>query len=85
MIFGIAPLWRGQGLASRAVRLAARWALSLPGVAAVELRIDQDMPISQRVAEDAGFAVAGTITQFVPGIGETFEDLRYILARQPQP
>src|SRR5215472_11524097 len=85
MIFGIAPLWRGQGLASRAVRLAARWALSLPGVAAVELRIDQDMLISQRVAEDAGFAVAGTITQFVPGTGETFEDLRYILARQPQP
>ena len=26
MIYGIAPRWRGRGLASRAVRLAARWA-----------------------------------------------------------
>ena len=83
MIFGIAPRWRGRGLASRAVRLAARWALGLPGVTAVELRIDQDMLASQHVAEHAGFAVAGTVTQFVPGTGETFEDLRYVRERQP--
>jgi RimJ/RimL family protein N-acetyltransferase len=83
MIYGIAPRWRGRGLASRAVRLGARWALSLPGVTAVELRIDQDHKASQHVAANAGFAVAGTVTQFVPGTGETFEDLRYVLGQQP--
>lgn len=41
MIYGIAPRWRGRCLAGRAVRLAARWALSLPGVTTVELRIDR--------------------------------------------
>jgi RimJ/RimL family protein N-acetyltransferase len=82
MIYGIAPRWRGRGLASRAVRLAARWALTLPGVTTVELRIDQDHTASQHVAANAGFAVAGTVTQFVPGTGQTFEDLRYILEQQ---
>jgi RimJ/RimL family protein N-acetyltransferase len=79
MIFGIAPRWRGRGLASRAVRLAVRWVLSLPSVTAVELRIDQDMVTCHHVAENAGFTVAGMVTQFVPGTGETFEDLRYVL------
>jgi RimJ/RimL family protein N-acetyltransferase len=85
MIYGIAPRWRGRGLASRAVRLAARWALTLPGVTTVELRIGQDHTASQHVAANAGFAVAGTVRQFVPGTGQTFEDLRYILERQPEP
>jgi RimJ/RimL family protein N-acetyltransferase len=83
MIFGIAPRWRGRGIATRAVRLSAHWALSLPGVAVVELRIDQEMRTCQHVAENAGFTSAGIVTQFVPGTGETFEDLRYILARLP--
>jgi RimJ/RimL family protein N-acetyltransferase len=81
MIYGIAPRWQGWGMASRAVRLAARWALSLPGVRAVELRIDQDVVEFQRVAVNAGFVVAGTVAQFVPGTGETFEDLRYVLGQ----
>ena len=79
MIYGIAPGWRGRGLASRAVRLAARWALSQPGVTTVELRIDQDMMICQHVAANAGFIPAGTVTQVVAGTGATFEDLRYVL------
>jgi hypothetical protein len=36
----------------------------------------------RHVAENAGFTVAGTVTQFVAGTGETYEDLRYILPRQ---
>jgi len=83
MIYGIAPRWRGRGLASRAARLAARWALSLPGVTAVELRIGQDHPASHHVANNAGFAMAGTVTQSVPGTGETYEDLCYVLEQQP--
>jgi len=35
MIYGMAPSWRGRGLASRAARLGASWALSLPSVDAV--------------------------------------------------
>ena len=85
MIYGIAPCWRGRGLASRAARLTARWALGLPGVTAVELRIGQDHTASQHVANNAGFAGAGTVSQFVPGTGETFEDLRYVLEQQPAP
>jgi RimJ/RimL family protein N-acetyltransferase len=85
MIYGITPRWRALGLASRAARLAAQWAISQPGVSTVELRIDQDMPASQHVAANAGFVRAGTITQFVPGTGETFEDLRYVLAQPAAP
>jgi len=83
MIYGIAPRWRGRGLASRAALLTARWALSLLSVTAVELRISQDNTASQHVANNAGFAVTGTVTQFVPGTGETYEDLRYVLEQQP--
>ena len=84
LVYGIAPRWRGLGLASRATRLAARWALSLPGVTTVELRIDQSHAASQRVASNAGFTQAGAVTQFVPGTGQTFEDLRYVLHRAPE-
>ena len=62
MEYGIAPRWRRRGLATR----AARWALSLPDVTAVELRIAQQNTASQHVAVNAGFAAAGTVTQFVP-------------------
>ncbi len=84
LVYGIAPRWRGRGLASRATRLAAHWALSLPGVTTVELRIDQHHPASQHVASNAGFAQAGTVTQLVPGTGQTFEDLRYVLHQEPE-
>ena len=81
MIYGIAPRWRGRGFASRAARLGARWALDLPGVAAVELRIGQGAGASRRVARNAGFRPAGIVSQYVPGTGDTFEDLRFILKK----
>jgi hypothetical protein len=78
----------GRPLTDGVVRLrlpspAAHWALSLPGVTAVELRIGHDYAASQHVTNNAGSSVAGTVTEFVPGTGETFEDLRYVLERQP--
>ncbi|HEY6280068.1 MAG TPA: GNAT family protein [Streptosporangiaceae bacterium] len=79
MIYGMAPRWRGQGMASRAARLAARSVASQPGVRSVEVRIGQDARASRHVAVNAGFVVAGTVPQFVPATGETFEDLRYLL------
>jgi RimJ/RimL family protein N-acetyltransferase len=79
MIYGIAPKCRGRGLASRAARLGALWALNLLGVTIIELRIDRNEIASQHVALNAGFVEMGTVYQFVPGTGMTFEDLRYVL------
>jgi RimJ/RimL family protein N-acetyltransferase len=81
MSYGIAPRWRGRGLASRAARLAGHWALRLPHVITVQLRIGQGHTASQHVAVNAGFVLAGTVTQVVTGTGETFEDLCYVLTR----
>jgi hypothetical protein len=57
-------------------QLAARWALNLPGVTTAGLRVDQTQRASRQMAENAGFALAGTVTQFVPGARQMFEDLR---------
>jgi RimJ/RimL family protein N-acetyltransferase len=69
MIYGIAPRWRGRGLASRAVRLAARWAATLPGVKTIELRIDRDMIECQHVAANAGFVGPGPCASSFPAPG----------------
>jgi hypothetical protein len=61
------------------------YAHELNPVTTVELRVNQDHTASQHVAMNAGFAMAGTVTQFVPGTRETFEDLRYTLEKRPQP
>ena len=50
---------RGRGLATRAVRLLARWAFEELGLARVELRVHPDNLASQRVAHRAGFRREG--------------------------
>jgi hypothetical protein len=40
-------------------------------------------PASQHVAGNAGFVRAGTVSQYVPCAGQTFEDLRNVLAPKP--
>jgi RimJ/RimL family protein N-acetyltransferase len=81
MTYGIAPRWRGQGLATRAARLGGHWAARQPGVSVVELRIGRKHEASLHVAVKAGFVAAGTVTQVVPGTAQTFVDLHYVLAR----
>jgi RimJ/RimL family protein N-acetyltransferase len=81
MTYGTAPAWRGQGLASRATQLAARWAARQPGVHTVETLIDEGDRASERVAVKAGFVLSDTMTRFDPASGETVE-LRYIM-QQP--
>jgi RimJ/RimL family protein N-acetyltransferase len=80
MFYGTAPGWRGRGLASRATRLAAEWAARQPSVHTVEARIDQADRASERVAVNAGFTLADTMTHSDPGTGETVE-MRYIMDR----
>ena len=50
---------RGRGFATRAVRLAARWAFDELGIQRIELRTHLDNLDSQRVAERAGFTREG--------------------------
>ncbi len=78
LVYGVAPDQRGRGHASRATRLVARWLVDEGLAREVELRIDADAIASQHVARNAGFAQVGTVPQFVPGTGESFEDLRYV-------
>jgi RimJ/RimL family protein N-acetyltransferase len=59
--YWLAPWARGRGIASRAVRLLARWALVDVGLARLELRTDAENAASQRVAERCGFVREGTL------------------------
>jgi [ribosomal protein S5]-alanine N-acetyltransferase len=52
---------RGAGLTTRAVRLAARWALAREGVERLQLRADVENVVSRRVAEKAGFTFEGVL------------------------
>jgi RimJ/RimL family protein N-acetyltransferase len=61
--YGVKPEARGRGVATRALRLLARWALDELELARVELITDVDNIASQRVAEKAGFVREGTLRQ----------------------
>jgi RimJ/RimL family protein N-acetyltransferase len=79
LVHGVAPSWRGRGLATLAVRLAAWWLISERGAAIVELRVSQYSPACQRVVVKAGFSLATTVSGRVEATGKVFEDLRYII------
>lgn len=78
--YGIAPRWRGRGLASQAVRLGSRWVASQSGVHRVEARIGQDDRAGERVAVNAGFELAEAISP-IRGSGQVSDDLLYVLAQ----
>jgi RimJ/RimL family protein N-acetyltransferase len=76
--YGIAPAWRGRGLATRAARLATRWLIEERGVREVELHIALRNLASRRVAAKAGFRLAGRVPSPVETTREVYEDLRYV-------
>lgn len=78
VVYGVAPQWRGRGLATRAARLAADWLIGHRGVVEVELRIGRGHLESQRVAARAGFKLVGPVQHVVERTGEVCEDLRYV-------
>jgi RimJ/RimL family protein N-acetyltransferase len=80
MSYGTAPAWRRRGLASRATRLAAQWVAQQPSVRTVETLVEEGQRASERVAVNAGFVLADTMTRSDPVTGETVQ-LRYILNR----
>jgi [ribosomal protein S5]-alanine N-acetyltransferase len=56
---------RGRRLASRAVVLLARWALTDAGLARVEALVEPDNTASQRVLESAGFRREGLLRSYL--------------------
>ena len=85
LVYGIAPGWRGRGLATQAALLATSWLVAQRHVRSVELRVGLDHRASRRVAEKAGFRLAGTVHQRVSATGEQFEDLRYVYIAPRRP
>jgi RimJ/RimL family protein N-acetyltransferase len=59
--YWIAPWARGQGVATRALVLLARWAVMEAGVERLELTTHPANAASQRVAEKAGFTREGVL------------------------
>ncbi len=57
--YSVFPGHRGQGVAPRAVRLAASWAFSHLGLTELLLEIDPENIASVRVAQKCGFTPAG--------------------------
>ena len=57
--YWVAAAHRGRGVATRAVRLLADWALGERGLERVELQIHPENANSRRVAEKAGFIFDG--------------------------
>lgn len=72
---------RGRRVATRAVRLVARWALAEVGIARLQLRTDVDNAASQRVAERAGFRREGVLRscRFNPRRGRRVDFALYSL------
>ena len=61
----VAPGARGRGLATRALRVAARWAVAEAGVERLELTTHPENVASQRVAEKAGFVREGLLRAYL--------------------
>jgi RimJ/RimL family protein N-acetyltransferase len=63
--YWIVPAARGRGLATRAVRLAAAWALREGAKARVEALVEPANVASQRVVEAAGFQREGLLRAYL--------------------
>lgn len=78
--YGVAPPARGRGIATRAVRLAAGWALTDGAFTVVELRMEASHTASRRVAEKTGFRLTERFETRVEGTGDTHVDVLYTRA-----
>lgn len=75
------PAGRRRGLTTRAVDLAATWALKRPGLMRLEAYVEPWNTGSIRVAEGAGFEREGLMRSFAPVGGRRMDALLY--ARLP--
>lgn len=79
--YGVRHEARGRGVATRALRLLARWALDELGLVRVELATDVDNGPSQRVAEKAGFVREGVLRRRLTIKGRSSDCAMYSLVR----
>ena len=72
---------RGRGVATRALRLAARWILGHEGIERLQLRTDALNVPSQRVAEKAGFRREGVLrsVHYNPRLGRRIDFVMFSL------
>ena len=75
--YGVAPPARGRGIATRALRLITRWAVTQGSFTNVELHIAENHMASRRVAEKAGFHFQKRLQTHVESTGENYIDLIY--------
>jgi RimJ/RimL family protein N-acetyltransferase len=68
---------RGRGVATRALRLIARWALVDKGLGRFQLRADVANEASQRAAEKAGFVREGVLRSALVFKGERRDVVMY--------
>jgi RimJ/RimL family protein N-acetyltransferase len=78
----VAAAARGRGVASRAVRLLATWALTEGDLARVQLYAHIDNPASQRAAERAGFRREGVLRAYMLLKGERHDAVIFGLTRE---
>jgi RimJ/RimL family protein N-acetyltransferase len=64
--YWLTPAARGQGVATHATLLMARWAFSTLSIARLELTCGPDNGPSQRVAERCGFTREGVLRSHIP-------------------
>jgi RimJ/RimL family protein N-acetyltransferase len=81
--YWVASSSRDRGVASRAVRLAAKWALEECRLERLQLRADVRNAASRRVAEKCGFREEGVIRsiRFSPRQGRRVDFIMYSLLR----
>jgi RimJ/RimL family protein N-acetyltransferase len=77
--YWLAPEARGRGVATRAIRLLARWAFAELGIARLELTCGPDNAASQHVAERCGFTREGVLRSHVPFKGARRDSVIYSL------
>ncbi len=73
------PHARGRGLATRAVRLVARWAHDDLGITILEIAAEPQNTGSIRVAERSGFKLVGRVNGYCDVSGRTHDVLLYRL------
>jgi RimJ/RimL family protein N-acetyltransferase len=83
--YSVFPANRGQGVAPRAVRLAADWAFTDLGVSEILLEIDPGNLASVKVAKKCGFAPAGRVTAPAQGEPGSGEKLVFAVRRKARP
>lgn len=80
--YWLAPGARGRGAATRAVRLAVRWAFGVePGLVRMELLTLVGNDASGRVALRAGFAREGILRRYLPFRGELVDAVMFARLR----